>query len=64
MHAAVAGLGTAACGGFRERLAEDTAARPVDGLVLTLLVGERGSRRGHVRKQLIHGLIRLGLRDS
>ena len=33
--------------GFRGRLAEDTAIGVDEGQVLTLLVGERGSRRGH-----------------
>ena len=45
--------------GFRGRLAEDAAVGVDEGQVLTLLVGERGSRTR--AKQLIHSLIRLGL---
>ena len=33
--------------GFRRRLAEDTTVGVDEGQVLTLLICERGSRRGH-----------------
>ena len=45
--------------GFRRRSAEDTAIGVDEGQVLTLLVGELGSR-GHAPNKLIHRLIRLG----
>ena len=48
--------------GFRGRAAEDTAVGVDEGQVLTLLVGERGSR-GHVPKNWIHSLIWSGPRD-